>query len=267
MDFTLIDTHSHLYLEHFKDDLAETIARAKDAGLAAVLLPAIDRAGFQDMMDAAERFPGFLFPMIGVHPTSIKEDYRDELDFVAARLQTGQFCGIGEIGIDMYWDKTYLKEQKEAFSAQIDLANQYNLPFVIHARDSFPEVFDVLDSKKQSFSGIFHAFSGSADEAFRAIGLGFKLGIGGVVTYKKSHLPEVIRKVGLEHLVLETDAPYLTPAPHRGKRNESAYVQLIAEFIAAVLAIPVELVAKKTTGNALELFRQVNQTHPRHDRD
>lgn len=257
MDFTLIDTHSHLYLDHFKDDLAETIDRAKEAGLIAALLPAIDIASFEDMMAVSNRFPDFLFPMIGVHPTSIKEDYIAELDFVAHQLQTGKFVGIGEIGIDLYWDKTFLSEQKEAFSAQIDLACRFNLPFVIHARESFPEVFDVLESKNRSFTGIFHAFSGSSRDAFRAIDLGFKLGIGGVMTYKKSHLPEVVKEVGLEQLVLETDSPYLTPVPYRGKRNESAYVRLIADCMADSLGLSFQDVSERTTRNALEIFPQV----------
>lgn len=261
-DFYFIDTHAHLYLEHFRDDIDLVIENAKKARLAAVLLPAIDRESYRMMMLLVTHYPDFCYPMIGVHPTSIKSNYREELAFVEEKLTEFPFIGIGEIGIDLYWDKTYLSEQQDAFSFQIDLAQKHNLPFIIHARDSFPEVFEVLEQKKRTFTGIFHAFSGTVADAAHAIELGFKLGIGGVVTYKKSGLDAVIQEIGIEHVVLETDAPYLTPVPHRGKRNESAYLTYTAQHLADLLDIPINQVAQTTSRNAISVFKNLNKLNP-----
>lgn len=250
----LIDTHSHIYLDHFSEDREEMIKRARNAGLFAILLPAIDMSSYQAMVTLANAYPDFCFPMIGLHPTSVKENYKEELEFVENKLAEREFIAIGEIGIDLYWDKTFLKEQMEAFSIQIDWAQKYNLPFIIHARESFKEVFDVLESKNRSFEGVFHAFSGSADDAKKAIKLGFKLGIGGVVTYKKSGLAEVIQQIGPDQLVLETDSPYLTPVPLRGKRNESAFIVYTAQKIAEICNLNPEQVAQITSHNARKVF-------------
>jgi TatD DNase family protein len=252
-----IDTHSHLYLEHFTDDRAAVIQRAVNSGVKYILLPNIDRSSYLSMMDLTHDFPEVCFPMIGVHPTSIKENFREELAFAYEQLKQSSFIAVGEIGIDLYWDKTWIQEQKEAFSIQIDWAEEMELPFIIHCRESFPEVFEVLESKKRSFEGVFHAFSGSLTDAQKAINLGFKLGIGGAITYKNSGLDQVIKEIGLAHLVLETDAPYLTPVPFRGKRNESSFIQYTAGKIASIFGVEIEEVANVTTQNARSVFSQL----------
>lgn len=252
-----IDTHSHSYLEHFNEDRDEMILRAKNAGLEAILLPGIDKSSYQTLMELANAYPDFCYPMIGLHPTSVKGNYQEELEFVESKLSTDNVIAVGEIGIDLYWDKTFLKEQIDAFSIQIDWAEKYNLPFIIHSRDSFDEVFEVLEAKKRSFNGVFHAFSGSVEFAQKAINLGFKLGIGGVVTYKKSGLAEVIQQIGPDHLVLETDAPYLPPVPHRGKRNESAFVIHTAQKLSEICGLSIGEVAQITTKNARQVFKHL----------
>lgn len=252
-----IDTHAHSYLEHFNEDREDMIQRARTAGLQAILLPGIDSSSYDSLIELSDANPDFFYSMIGLHPTSVKENYKDELEFVEKKLKERNFIAIGEIGIDLYWDKTFLKEQMDAFSIQIDWADTFDLPFIIHARDSFKEVFEVLDSKKRKFLGVFHAFSGSVEIAQKAIGLGFKLGIGGVLTYKKSGLAEVVQQIGLEHLVLETDSPYLPPVPHRGQRNESAYIIHTAQKLADIYGAKLEEVARITTENAQQVFKRL----------
>lgn len=251
----LIDTHTHLYLNAFDDDREAMVKRAIDTGVRYMFLPNIDSVSVAGMHALCARFPENCFPMMGLHPTSVKEDYLKEMDQVERLLEERTYYGIGETGIDLYWDKTYYREQVSVFNRHIDLALQYDLPLVIHARESFRELFRVLESRDIiGIRGVFHCFTGSMEEARRAIGLGFMLGIGGVLTYKNSGLDEVVRQTGLDPLVLETDAPYLSPVPHRGKRNESAYVLHVADRLAECLGTTIEEVARVTTRNASSLF-------------
>lgn len=250
-----IDTHSHLYLPEFVQDIQDVIQRAKSQGIVSVLLPNIDSSSVEPLKELCNQYPGFFYPMMGLHPTSVKENYMEELNVVKQELETGNYIGVGEIGIDLYWDKTFRKEQMTAFALQVQWALELNKPFIIHSREAFPEVFEVLEKEaKGVYCGIFHAFSGSVNEAKRAIDLGFKLGIGGVVTYKNAGLDKTIAKIGFEHLVLETDAPYLSPVPKRGKRNESAYLLYSAQKIADLCGVEIKVIAEKSTQNALEVF-------------
>jgi len=251
----LIDTHTHLYLNAFDDDREAMVERAIASGIKYMFMPNIDSSSVEGMHALSDRFPEHCFPMMGLHPTSVKENVRDELSLVEKLLDERTYYGVGETGIDLYWDKTHYREQVEAFNRQIDLAIDYDLPLIIHARESFTEIFRVLENRNiKGLRGVFHCFTGDREGAERAIGLGFKLGIGGVLTYKKSGLDMVVEELGLEHIILETDAPFLPPVPHRGKRNESAYVLHVADKLAEILNVPVAEVAKITTGNACELF-------------
>lgn len=251
----LIDTHTHLYLNAFDDDREEMVERAIAAGVKYMFLPNIDSSSVKGMHALCTRFPENCFPMMGLHPTSVKGDYKKELDQVERHLEENTYYGIGETGIDLYWDKTYYREQVDAFNVQIDLAMAYSLPLVVHARDSFTEIFRVLENRDiTGLQGVFHCFTGNRDQAKRAIGLGFMLGIGGVLTYKKSGLDQVIAGIDMDHLILETDAPFLPPVPHRGKRNESAYVLLVADKLAELSGMPLKEVARITTANASKLF-------------
>lgn len=251
----LIDTHTHLYLNAFDDDREAMVKRAMAAGVKYMFLPNIDHASVKGMQALCDQFPENCFPMMGLHPTSVKENFRDELAKVESLMKEHTFYGVGETGIDLYWDKTFYREQVEAFNFQIDLALEYDLPLVIHARESFTEIFRVLENRNiDGLRGVFHCFTGNTEEAKRAIGLGFLLGIGGVLTYKKSGLDEVISEIGTDHLILETDAPFLPPVPHRGKRNESAYVLLVAQKLSEILNRPLAEVASITTQNAASLF-------------
>ena len=250
-----IDTHTHLYLEDFSSDIDEIIERAIASGVNKLFLPAVDSSSTHDLVSLCEKYPQNCFPMIGLHPTSVNADFQDELRNVEDELKKGFYIAVGEIGIDLYWDKTYFKEQSEAFLRQLSLAKQYNLPVVIHTRDSFNETYDLINSfTNESVKGIFHCFSGNVDDAFKIIEKGFKIGVGGVVTFKNSLLSQVVKEIELEHIVLETDAPYLTPAPYRGKRNESSYIPIIARKIAEIKDVSLEEVAAITTRNAYEVF-------------
>lgn len=251
----LIDTHSHIYLEQFNDDLPETIERAKANNVQKILLPNIDSSSIESMMQLASAYPDTCYAMMGLHPTSVNETWQAELSLVEDWLAKQAFIAVGEIGIDLYWDTTFKQQQIEVFSKQIELARKYDLPFVIHSRNSFDEVFQVLDELRDGqYKGVFHAFSGNEEQARRAIELGFKLGIGGVVSYKNAGLDKTVAAIGIDELVLETDAPYLTPVPFRGKRNESSYIKHIAEKIAGILHISVDEVADVTTKNAKQVF-------------
>jgi len=252
----LIDTHTHLYLEQFDNDIDSVIKRALDNKVEQCFLPNIDSTTIAPMMDLVSKYPENCFPMMGLHPTSVKENYRDELKIVEQQLENNKFYAIGEIGIDLYWDKTFLPQQEEAFIFQIELAKKYDLPIVIHARKSFNQIFNIVDKlNDDKLTGIFHCFGGSLEQANKIIDYkGFKLGIGGVLTFKTSKLREVLKNVDLEHIVLETDSPFLTPAPFRGKRNESAYILNIAKKLAEVKNSPLETVAEITSRNAEELF-------------
>ena len=254
-----VDTHAHLYLEEFRTDINEVIARSVDAGVKYMLIPNIAASSIEDMHRLCDSFPENCFPMIGIHPTSVKENYKDELAAVEHHLTTSKYIAVGEIGIDLYWDKTHLKEQEAAFRFQLDLANEYHLPVVIHSRNSLELIIKILeDYKNYEMTGAFHCFPGSLEQAKKVVSMGYYLGIGGVVTYNKSAMAEVAAQIPLDHIILETDAPFLTPHPHRGKRNESAFIVEIAQKIAEIRNEPIERVARITTQNATNLFKMNN---------
>lgn len=250
----LIDTHSHLYLEEFHPDIEDVMKRAVNEGVDRIYLPAVDSTSTDIMLKLEAQYPGVCISMMGLHPCSVKENYKHELDLVSGWLLKRKFAAIGEIGLDFYWDKTFIKEQYEVFHKQIELAIHYQLPIVIHTREAMAETIEVVKKYQGKVKGIFHCFGGSLEEANSIIELGFYLGIGGVVTYKKSGLAEVIKQIGLEHIVLETDSPYLTPVPYRGKRNESSYLKCIVEKIAEVKGILANEIADITTSNAQKVF-------------
>ena len=251
---SIIDTHAHLYLSDFDADRAEMLERAKVVGVQKIFLPAIDSATHASMVALEKSYP-FCRAMMGVHPCSIKENYREELDIAKAWWDDQSFIAVGEIGLDFYWDRTFEKEQHIAFREQIEWAISKNVPIVIHSRNATLACVDVLkDYKHTSLQGVFHCFSGSYEEAKEIIKLGFYLGIGGVLTYKNAGIAQAIEEISLEHIILETDAPYLTPVPHRGKRNESSYTVFVAEKLATIKRISTEEVALVTTKNAERLF-------------
>jgi len=253
---TFIDTHTHLFAEEFDADRTEMVQRAITAGVKKMFLPNIDRSSVAGMFALEKEFPENCFPMMGLHPCSVNERYEEEIRVVEEWFDKRKFSAVGEIGMDYHWDKTFIPQQKDAFTRQIDLAKKYNLPIVIHQRECFDDLFEIVQSKNdKSLKGIFHCFTGTFDQAKKIISLGgFKMGIGGAVTYKKSELPEVLKQIDIKHIVLETDSPYLTPAPHRGKRNESSYITFVAQKVAVVKGISVEEVANITTKNAEEIF-------------
>ena len=253
----LIDTHSHLFLEEFSEDLPQVIERARSAGITHIFMPNIDSTTIDSMLSVCNAYKDYCFPMIGLHPTSVNADYEKELEIVARELKSfNKYIAIGEIGMDLYWDKTFLKEQQIALDKQINWALEYDLPGVIHCRDAFDYIYNVLEPyKNTSLKGIFHSFTGTDDEAARILEFsGFLIGINGVVTFKKSHLPEVLTKIPLEKIVLETDSPYLTPVPNRGKRNESAYVKDTLMKISEIYRMSPETVGSVTSENALKVF-------------
>ncbi len=252
----LTDTHTHLYSEQFKDDIDEVVQKAINLGISRFFLPNIDSNYTNALLALVKKYPDNMFPMMGLHPCSVKADYQQELAQVEKMLSEHQVVAIGEIGIDLYWDKTFLKEQQAAFRYQIRLAKANNLPFVIHCRDAFDEIFEILDEENdENMRGIFHCFTGNLEQAQKIINYGgFKLGIGGVVTFKNAGLDKVVEQLNLEHIVLETDAPYLAPVPYRGKRNESAYLVEIATKIADLKQVSLEEVAKITTSNSKTVF-------------
>src|SRR5665647_783017 len=252
----MIDTHSHIYSEDFDADRAEIVQRAKEAGVQHIILPNCDSATLAPMLALEAEYPSYCHASIGLHPTSVKEDYQNELALVKSELERRSFIAVGEIGIDLYWDKTFLSEQTKAFQQQLDWALEYKLPVIIHVRDSFSETMNALAPyKNKGLTGVFHSFTGTIEEAQEIIAFGgFKLGINGIVTFKNSGLASVVEQIALEHILLETDSPYLTPAPHRGKRNESAYVSLVCKKLAEVYNCSAEQIDSQTTQNALALF-------------
>jgi len=253
----LTDTHTHLYSEQFDHDRKEAIQRAKDAGVTRFFVPAIDASYTKSMLALKQDNPDSMFLMAGLHPTSVKENYKEELQHVIELLQTNhEFVAIGEIGIDLYWDKTFIKEQQEAFRTQIRWAKERKLPIAIHCREAFDEIFDILEEEKsEDLFGVFHCFTGTYEQAVKAISYNMKLGIGGVVTFKNGKIDQFLDKIALEHIVLETDAPYLAPTPHRGRRNESSFITLIAEKMAEIHHTDIETIARVTTQNSIEVFR------------
>ena len=253
MNFT--DTHTHLYSEEFDQDREQMIQRAIETGVTHFFVPAIDSTYTQAMYDLERTYPNHIFLMMGLHPTHVKENYLEELKHVEAELKQRKFFAIGEIGIDLYWDKTTLDIQKTAFRRQIQLAKQYQLPIIIHCREAFEEIFEVLEAEKGAdLFGIFHCFSGTYEQALQAISYNMKLGIGGVVTFKNGKIDQFLHQIDLKHLVLETDAPYLAPVPYRGKRNESSYLINVATKLAEIYEVPVEEIANQTTENAKAIF-------------
>ncbi len=251
----LIDTHSHIYSTDFIHDLDEVIQRAYSNDVRKIILPNIDSSSVKNLLDLVDTYPHICFPLMGLHPTSVNQDYQEELQVVEYWLKKRKFYGIGEIGIDLYWDKSFLEEQTHAFRFQIELARQYNLPVVVHVRDSFDEVYQVLkETKDDNLKGVFHSFTGTLEQAKLITELGFKIGVGGIVTFKKSGLDEVVSQIDPSNLIIETDSPYLTPAPFRGKRNESSYLVYIAQKIADLHEMSIGDIAKITTENARKLF-------------
>lgn len=253
----LIDTHTHLYSSQFDQDREEVIQQSINNGVDKFLLPNIDKSSIQGMLSLQQKFPLNCYAMMGLHPCSVDQNWEQELEEIKTLLQKERIVAIGEIGIDLYWDKTYVEQQKEAFTRQISWAKEMNLPIVIHARDSFSEIYSVLDQvNDERLKGVFHCFSGSAEDVSKIQSYGgFKFGIGGVLTFKKSGLDEVVKNIPIEEILLETDAPYLAPTPHRGKRNESTYLPLIASKLSDVFEISEQEVARITSQNAMELFR------------
>ena len=249
-----IDTHSHLYDEQLIAD-ADLIPRAIRAGVTKMFMPNCNSETIVPMLEIADKWPENCMPMMGLHPCDVKQNYQEELAVVADWLATRKFFAVGEIGLDYYWDTSHKSEQLSAFELQIDLALKYDLPIVIHSRESTPDCIEMVRRKQNGqLKGIFHCFSGTAEEANEIITLGFYLGIGGVVTYKKSTLPEILKEISLSHIVLETDAPYLAPVPYRGKRNESSYIPTIAAQVALIKNCSIGEVAFATTSNAMRIF-------------
>ena len=252
----IIDTHTHLYLKQFNEDIDMVINRSKEIGVNKFIFPAIDSSHFNDMHNLKDKYPNSIYLMTGLHPTDVKENYKDELNFVVNTLKTNNYVAIGEIGIDLYWEKSFLKQQQDAFQFQIRLAIKHDLPIVIHCREAFNEIFEILDKENcNELRGVFHCFTGTLEEAQRAIALGFVLGIGGVVTFKNGGIDKFLHKIDLKNIVLETDSPYLAPAPFRGKRNESSYIIYVLEKLSEIYGISKEKVAEITSKNAEKVFR------------
>ena len=251
----ITDTHTHLYSEAFDDDRKEAIQKAIDLGVERFFIPAIDSTYTEGMLALEKEFPGHMFLMTGLHPTHVKENFEDELTHVEEMLGKHIYYAIGEIGIDLYWEKKYLKEQQIAFRKQIQIAKKHKLPIVIHCREAFDEVFEILEEEKgDDLRGIFHCFTGTYEQAEKAISYNMKLGIGGVVTFKNGKIDTFLKNIDLKHIVLETDSPYLAPTPYRGKRNESAYIVNVLEKLADIHGVPNEQIALETTKNSKEVF-------------
>ena len=251
----ITDTHTHLYSSQFKEDQKEMIQRAKDAGVSRFFIPAIDASYTESMLKLEENFPSDVYLMMGLHPTSVKENYLDELAHVKAWIDKRNFYAIGEIGIDLYWDKTFLKQQQEAFRTQIKWAKEKKIPIVIHCRNAFDEIFEILEAEKsKDLRGIFHCFTGTKEQALQAISYNMKLGIGGVVTFKNGKIDAFLNEIDITHIVLETDAPYLAPAPYRGKRNESAYITNVVDKLVDIYRLSFKEISEITTQNSKDVF-------------
>ncbi len=251
----ITDTHTHLYSSQFKEDQAAMIQRAKDAGVSRFFIPAIDSSYTESMMKLEKNFPKDVFLMMGLHPTSVKENYLEELAHVKEWIDKKKFFALGEIGIDLYWDRNFLAQQQEAFRTQIKWAKEKNLPIVIHCRDAFDEIFEILEQEKGgSLRGIFHCFTGTKEQAEKAINYNMKLGIGGVATFKNGKIDRFLNEINLKHIVLETDAPYLAPTPFRGKRNESAYITNVIDKLVEIYKVPFEEIVATTTQNSKAVF-------------
>jgi TatD DNase family protein len=250
-----VDTHAHIYSEKFESDRSLMLARTFEAEVSKILMPNIDSESIEGMFDLEQKYSQQCLSMMGLHPCSVNQDFEKELQIVEGWLAKRKFVAVGEMGIDLYWDKTFLEQQKEAFRIQAAWAKKYQLPLVIHAREAMKEVIGLLEElTDDSLVGVLHCFTGTLEEAKTLISMNFKLGIGGVVTYKNGGLAPILKEISLKHLLLETDSPYLAPVPHRGKRNETSYIPIIAQKIAEIKGIDIEEVARQTTTNAQELF-------------
>ncbi len=250
-----IDTHAHIYLDEFREDRDAILTRARERGVERIYMPNIDHTSIDGMLDLAEKFPETCFPMMGLHPCYVRADFEGELRIVESWLSKRPFAAVGEIGTDLYWDKTFWEQQQVAFRIQTGWAKQFGLPIVIHCRESINQTIDIVEELQDGrLRGIFHCFSGNADQAKRIIELGFYLGIGGVSTFKKGGLDGVMPRVSPERIVLETDSPYLAPVPYRGKRNEPAYIPLIAQRVAELMRLDIDTIRNHTTANARDLF-------------
>tara|TARA_B100000809_G_C15126208_1_gene526335 strand:+ start:570 stop:1337 length:768 start_codon:yes stop_codon:yes gene_type:complete len=251
----ITDTHTHLYSEQFDEDRKEVVQRAIESGVTRFFIPAIDSEYTQSMLDLESEFPENIFLMMGLHPTHVKENVEEELSLIKEWINKRKFYAIGEIGIDLYWDKTYLKEQQHAFRTQIQWAKERKMPINIHCRNAFDEVFEILEEEKgKDLFGIFHCFTGNLEQAKQAVSCGMKLGIGGVVTFKNGKIDKFLNEIPLSEIVLETDAPYLAPTPFRGKRNESSYLVNVIEKLVDIYNVTPEEVAMVTTQNAKDIF-------------
>lgn len=252
----LTDTHTHLYSKEFDKDRKEVIQKAIDLNVSRFFIPAIDSSHTQSMYDLEKEFRDNIFLMMGLHPTSVKENFGEELAHVEDQFSQRKFYAVGETGIDLFWDKSFLKQQQESFKRQIQLAKKYDLPVVIHCRDAFDEIFEVLETEKgKDLFGIFHCFTGNREQADKALSYNMKLGIGGVVTFKNGGIDKFLGEIPIEHIVLETDSPYLAPVPYRGKRNESSYIEIIAKKVAEIYAMDLNEVATITTQNSRDIFK------------
>lgn len=251
----LSDTHTHQYIPEMREQIGALMHRALENRVQKLYLPNIDSDSVKDVFSLTELYPNNCFPMMGLHPCSVKENYHEELAFISNYIDDTRVVGIGEIGMDLYWDKTFVEEQKIAFRTQINWAKQRKMPIIIHCREAFDEIYEILlEEKDELLRGIFHCFSGTEEQALKIIDLGFYLGIGGVLTYKNSGLADEIKNIDLKHLVIETDSPYLTPVPHRGKPNESSYLLHVANKLAEVMNCSLEQVANITSENAIKIF-------------
>lgn len=251
----LTDTHTHLYSEHFNEDLSLVMQRTFDSGVKRLFIPAIDSATTEAMYLLEKQYPENVFLMMGLHPTSVKSNFKQELEHVKKQFSKRQFFAVGEIGIDLFWDKSNLENQKIAFKTQIQLAKKYKLPIVIHCRDAFDEIFKILESENDDdLFGIFHCFTGTEEQANRAISFNMKLGIGGVVTFKNGKIDTFLNKIDIKNIVLETDSPYLSPVPYRGKRNESSYLHLVCKKLAEIYQLSEEEISIITTQNSKDVF-------------
>ncbi|MEO1049429.1 MAG: TatD family hydrolase [Bacteroidota bacterium] len=253
----LIDTHAHIYLNQFKKDVDDVIARGRESGLSKILMPNIDHKSIDDMLELEHKYPDYCIPMMGLHPCSVGKEFEKELYLVEEWLNKKDFIAVGEIGTDLYWDKTFWEQQKEAFRVQVGFAKQFNIPIVIHCRESIDETIElVADLNDDDLTGIFHCFTGTTEQAERIIELGFSIGIGGVATFKNGGLDKVLPDVDISTIVLETDSPYLAPVPKRGKRNEPAYVKMVADRVAEIRQKEnAEAVADITSQNAKKIFK------------
>ncbi|MDD3281252.1 MAG: TatD family hydrolase [Bacteroidales bacterium] len=251
-----IDTHTHFYLEHFDSDREEVMNKCLQSGVKKMLLPNIDRHSIEPMLKTCKQYPLHCYPMLGLHPSDVKENYQEELNAILQQFNKHTFIAVGEVGMDLYWDRTFIREQEKVLCQQIDFALRFDLPLVIHSRKSFAEILAILNEySKHSLKGVFHCFSGDINQAKKVIEKGFYLGIGGTITYKNSGIQHVVKEIPLNHLLLETDAPFLPPVPHRGKRNQSSYIPIIASHIAEIKEITLQEVAATTTKNASILFK------------